>query len=138
MILGFSTRLGWGREWKSCMANSKDWRSEKLNAIELNCNVVKKVTTPLFQVYTPFLAKNFVPPPSDAIYGRSYPPSPFNKGRGPTMTIQLLIRVITSKGTTTEQCFKILSLEGFSNLIIEAKETPWRISGIDKINCKID
>ena len=36
MIPGFSTRLGWEREWKSwrlgwesCMTNSKDWRSER-------------------------------------------------------------------------------------------------------------
>ena len=38
MIPGFSIRLGWERGWKSCMANSKDWRSENVNAIELNCN----------------------------------------------------------------------------------------------------
>ena len=35
MIPGFSTRVGWERGWKSCMANSKDWRSENVNAIEL-------------------------------------------------------------------------------------------------------
>ena len=45
----------------------KDWRSENVNAIELNCKVVKKVATPHFyinppfQVYPPFLANNFVP-----------------------------------------------------------------------------
>ena len=36
MIPGFSTRLGWEGGWKSCMANSKDWRSKNVNAIELN------------------------------------------------------------------------------------------------------
>ena len=48
MIPGFSTRLGWERGWKSCMANSKDWRSENASAIELNCKVVKKAATPPF------------------------------------------------------------------------------------------
>ena len=67
MIPGFSTRLGWERGWKSCMANSKDWRSENVNMIELNCKVVKK-------------SGNFVPP-SDSIFGRSYPRL-FNKGGG--------------------------------------------------------
>ena len=83
MIPGFSTRLGWERGWKSCMANSKDWRSENVNMmIELNCKVVKKVATPQpFQVYLPFLAKNFVPHPIDSNFGRSYSPA-FNKGEG--------------------------------------------------------
>ena len=75
MIPGFSTRLGWERQWKSCMDNSQDWRSKNINVIELNCKVVKKsgnrppptpspipTSTPPFQVYLPFLAKNFVPP----------------------------------------------------------------------------
>ena len=31
---------------------------------------------PLFQVYPPILAKNFIPSPSDSIFGRSYPPPP--------------------------------------------------------------
>ena len=46
MIPCFSARLRWKRGWKSCMANSKDWRSENVNMIGLNCNVVKKVATP--------------------------------------------------------------------------------------------
>ena len=29
MIPSFSTRLGWERGWKSCVANSKNWRFEK-------------------------------------------------------------------------------------------------------------
>ena len=72
MIPGFSTRLGWERGWRSFMANSKDWRSENVNMIELNCKVVKKwqpsppppisTSAPPFQVYPPILAKNFVPP----------------------------------------------------------------------------
>ena len=38
---------------------------------------------PPLQIYSPILAKNFVPPPpSDSIFGRSYPLPPFNKGRG--------------------------------------------------------
>ena len=78
MIPGFSTRRGWERGWKSYMANSKDWRSKNVNAIKLNCNVVKKVATPpppppptlppflhqspLLKVYLSFLTKNAIPP----------------------------------------------------------------------------
>ena len=50
------------------MANWKGWRSENVNAIKLNCKVVKKWQPPIststlpFQVYpSPFLAENFVP-----------------------------------------------------------------------------
>ena len=53
---------------------------------------------PLFQVYLPFLAINFVPPfppSSDSIFGRSYPPPfPLIWGRGggvPTMNLPLLV-----------------------------------------------
>ena len=46
MTPGFSTRLWWECGWKSCMAYSKDWRSENINVIELNCKVVKKVAAP--------------------------------------------------------------------------------------------
>ena len=53
----FSTKLGWERGRKSCIANSKDWRSENVNAIELNCKVVKKLQSP-----PSFLAKNFASP----------------------------------------------------------------------------
>ena len=73
MIPGFSTRLGWERRWKSFMANSKDWRSENVNAPELNCKVVKKVATPplpppfvhqrpLFRSISPFKQKISYPP----------------------------------------------------------------------------
>ena len=77
---------------RSCMAKSKDWRSENANGIELNCKVVNIVatsppspapppppnstSTPPFQVYTPILPKNFIPHPSNSIFGRFYPPSP--------------------------------------------------------------
>ena len=56
MIPGFSTRLGWEHGWKCYIANSKDWRSENLNEIELNCEVVKKVATspPHFYINPPF------------------------------------------------------------------------------------
>ena len=38
---------------------------------------------PPFQVYSPFLAKNFCNPPSDSIFGRSYSPPPLiREGRG--------------------------------------------------------
>ena len=101
MTLGFGTRLWWEHEWYSCMANSKDWRSKKVNVVELNCKVVKKVATPhfyinppLFKFIPPFSQKNSFPP-SDSIFGRSYPlPPTFNKvqvrgggfgGWGPTM-----------------------------------------------------
>ena len=95
MIARFSTRLGWECGWKCCMANSKDWRSENLNAIELSCEVVKKVATPPiststppphpstapFQVYPPILAKHFVPPPPKWLnFWKDL--SPFNKGVG--------------------------------------------------------
>ena len=83
IIPGFSTRLGWKRGWKSCMANSKDWRSENVNVIEWSCKIVKKVATspfyisPPFQVYLPFLAKEFSSPlPSDSVFGRSKTSSP--------------------------------------------------------------
>ena len=59
MVPGFSTRLGWECGWKSCMDNSKDWRSENVNAIELNCKVVKKVVPPDFYINPPF---RFIPP----------------------------------------------------------------------------
>ena len=82
MIPGFSTRLGWERGWRYCMANSKDWRSKNVNVIELNCKVVKKwqppISTsipPLFFRFIPrFLQKILYPPPSDSIFWRSYPP----------------------------------------------------------------
>ena len=49
-------------------------------------------STPLFQVYSPFLVKIFVLPTSDSIFGRSSPPpSPLIRGgRGgvPTMTLE--------------------------------------------------
>ena len=37
-------------------------------------------STSPFQVYPPFLAKKFIPPPtpSDSIFGKSYPPPTFN------------------------------------------------------------
>ena len=54
----------------------------------LNCKVIKKCQSPHFYIYPPFqvypppfLVKNFKPPPSDSIFGRSYPPS-FNKDGG--------------------------------------------------------
>ena len=64
MIPGFSTRFGWERGWKSCMNNSKDWRPENVNVIELNCKVVKKVAT------LPFLHH---PPPSPPFLFRFIP-----------------------------------------------------------------
>ena len=55
----------------------------------LNCKVTKKLqppistSTPPFQVYPPFLAKNFVPPPQVTQFLESpTPPPPFNKGGG--------------------------------------------------------
>ena len=71
------------------MANSKTERSENVNAIELNCKVAKKLQppppiststpSPLFRFIPPFQQKNSYPP-SDSIFGRSYPS--FNKGEG--------------------------------------------------------
>ena len=93
MIPGFSTRLGWESGWKSYMANSKDWRSENVYVIELNCKVVKKVATspappslhhpPPFQVYLLFLAKTFVTPKWLNFW--KILPFPFNKVGAPTM-----------------------------------------------------
>ena len=55
MIPGFSTRLWWEAGSKSCMINSKDWRSKNVNVIELNCKVVKKKwQPPPFLHQTPF------------------------------------------------------------------------------------
>ena len=46
MIPRFSARFGWEHGWKSCMANSKDWKSENVNMIELICKLEEKVATP--------------------------------------------------------------------------------------------
>ena len=80
MIPGFSTRLGWERGWKSCMANWKGWRSENVNAIKLNCKVVKKWQPPHFYINSPFSglspplsSRKFRTRPCDSIFGRSYP-----------------------------------------------------------------
>ena len=71
------------------MANSKTERSENVNAIELNCKVAKKLQPPppfLHQPPPPFSglsllsSKKIHTPPSDSIFGRSYPS--FNKGEG--------------------------------------------------------
>ena len=54
--------------------------------MQLNCKVIKSgnplisTSTPHFQDYSPFLANFWLPPPSNSILGRSYPPPPFNKG----------------------------------------------------------
>ena len=85
MIARFSTRLGWECGWKCCMANSKDWRSENLNAIELSCEVVKKVATPPFlhqppHPTPPLLLFRFIPPPKWLNFWKDL--SPFNKGVG--------------------------------------------------------
>ena len=87
MIPGFSTRPDErGRGWKSCMANSKDWRSDNVNMIERNCKVVKKVATPHFyinpplSVLSPLSSKKIRTPSSDSISGRSSPP--FNREGG--------------------------------------------------------
>ena len=66
----------------------------------LNCKLIKKVVTPHFYINPPFSglsplsSKQFRIPPSDSIFGRSYPPSPtsppFNKGRVPTTKIYLV------------------------------------------------
>ena len=45
--------LWWEHEY-SCMGNSKDWRSKKVNVTELKCKVVKKVATPHFYINLPF------------------------------------------------------------------------------------
>ena len=47
----------------------------------------------LFQIYPSILAKNFVPPPSDSIFRRSY--LPFNMGVVPTMKNQIYSSVFT-------------------------------------------
>ena len=60
-----------------------------VNVIGLNGKVIKKVTTPPpflhqppFSSLSPFLGKNFVAPPSDSIFGSSYPPTPHLIGVG--------------------------------------------------------
>ena len=58
MIPGFSTSLGWKSKWKYYMANSKEWRSNNVNVIELNCKVVKKWQPP-----SQFLHEPPLPPP---------------------------------------------------------------------------
>ena len=64
--------------------------------MSLNCKVIKKSgTPPPFQVYPPFLAKNFLLPPlqvTQFLKGPTPPtPPPFNKGGGagavPTMNV---------------------------------------------------
>ena len=118
MIPGFSTRLGWERGWKSCMAKSKDRRSENVNVIELNCNVVKKVATPLpppylhqaplFRFIPPFLAK-ISSLPKWINFCKVLPTSLFNNGgwegwRGvPTMVY--IIKVENSQPVRTYRRF---------------------------------
>ena len=61
---------------------------QTVNVIELNCKVIKKVATPAFLHQPPPLSrKTFCTPPSDSIFGKSYP-LPFNRGGGggPTMS----------------------------------------------------
>ena len=91
-------------KWESCMANSKGWRSERYKGnltpppthTQSKCDWTllwsnKKVATPpflhqppplLFQVYPPFLPKNFVPPPPP----RKWPI--FFEGHSPTSLIR--------------------------------------------------
>ena len=56
-----------------------------VNMIKLNCKVIENGNPPPlphfyinppphFKVYPSFLAKKLYPPPSDSIFGRSYPP----------------------------------------------------------------
>ena len=80
MIPGISTRLWWEPGWKSCMANSEDWRSKNVNVIELNCKVVKKVATSpflhrlLLVKFIPFRAKIFF-----YLKGYKFVPEPTSK-----------------------------------------------------------
>ena len=67
------------------MTNSKDWRSKNVNAIELNCKVVKTVVIPFhfyinpsFSGLSPLSSKTLHTPSSDSIFERYYPD--FNKG----------------------------------------------------------
>ena len=67
----------------------KDWRSENVNAIKLNCKVVKKVRSPLtthfcinspFSGLSPFSSKKFCHPQVNQFLEGAA--SPFNKGVG--------------------------------------------------------
>ena len=64
--------------------------------IELNCKVIKKVASPHFyinppfQVYTPFLAKKFVPPPQVTQFLEG-PTPPLIEGGVPNMLYQICI-----------------------------------------------
>ena len=66
----------------------------RVNVTELNCKVVKKVASPSpnlpFQVYPPFLARNFVQP----TFGRSYPFPLITGGRGRGFQLWFLMMVI--------------------------------------------
>ena len=114
MIPGFSTRLDEReRGWKSCMVNSKDWRSENVNMTELNCKVVKKVATPPFlhqppfQVYPPFLAKNFIPSPqvTQFLEGPTPPPSPWYHNNFSQHSNTLQKRLQVGQNWSKKLCF---------------------------------
>ena len=86
MIPGFSKRLGWERGWKSCMANLKT--EDPKMQMQLKWTIKwKKVATPPFlhqppSFLSPLSSKKFLYPPSDSIFGRSYPPPPLIRGGG--------------------------------------------------------
>ena len=55
------------------MLENLEWLTQKTEDPKSNKKVPISTSTPCFQVYPPFLAKNFVPPPppSDSIFWRS-------------------------------------------------------------------
>ena len=52
-----------------------------VNAIERNCKILKKVATPPFSGLSSLSSKKFRTPPSDSVFGSSYPPL-IMRGRG--------------------------------------------------------
>ena len=133
MIPGFSTRLGWEHGWKSCMANSKDWRSENVNAIELNRKVVKKVATPpppfphqpppSFSGLSSLSRKKFGTPQVTQFLGDATPP-PFNKGggvptvNGNTWTNRLTLIYLENVVKTIFICCFIVTAENLIWLVV--------------------
>ena len=114
---------------------------------------ISTLTPSFFQVYPPFLAKNFVPPPpSDSIFVRSYPPS-FNKRGGGGFqlwahvfftiysTVQHLLSAVTFKRSLTycnaggsKMCFSISLDILISDVLSSAPETNWNKSNYNFIS----
>ena len=119
--------------------------------IELNCKVLKSSNsnppflhqTP-FQGYPPFLAKHFAPPPppSDTIFGRSYPPAPLIRDGVQTMKAFLVFTLTETSFVTSSYSWIFLvrsanspnlvyKLLHFENVKIHEHFLYWKVFSTD-------